>query len=99
LSDFVVIPVVCPSKELVSILVMSAANSSNGRAVGTAFDKLGFLELIECIGSFVEELTAETWLIERRRSNKQWPSVLGLSNTVGLVLSSSNEMDPIIFFK
>jgi len=59
LSDFIV-PELCPSKGLVDVDVIPKENSSNGRAIGTAFDRLVFGDLIEDIEEFVEELTAET---------------------------------------
>ena len=39
---------------------MSAENSSNGRAMGTAFEELDFGDLLEHIAVFVTELEAET---------------------------------------
>jgi len=59
LSDFI-IPKFCPSKGLVDVDVMSVENSSNGRAIGTAFDRFVLGDLFEDIEVFVEELTAET---------------------------------------
>ncbi len=92
MSDFVV-PKPCPSKGLPD--VTSVENSSNGRAIATASDKFVFEDLIEDIEIFFEELTAETWLIEKRRSSKQGPLLVCLANTLGFVLSLSNERDPI----
>ena len=88
-------PEPCPSKGLVGIVVMSVENSSNGRAIGTPFDKLVFVVLTETIEFFVEELTAETLLTEKRRSSKQCSFLFGVANTTGFILSSSNERDPI----
>jgi len=71
LSDFVVVPKLCPSKGLVGIIVTPVENSSNGRAIGTAFDKLVLVDLIEDIVLFLGELIAETFSIEKRRSGRQ----------------------------
>jgi hypothetical protein len=54
LSDLIIVPELCPSKGLVGIVVMPVENSSNGRAIGAAFDKLVFVDLIEDIEIFVE---------------------------------------------
>jgi hypothetical protein len=96
LSDLIIVPELCPSKGLVGIVVMPVENSSNGRAIGAAFDKLVFVDLIEDIEIFVEELTAETLLTEKRRSSKHWPLVLVAANTTEFILSSSNERDPVL---
>lgn len=93
MSDLIV-PKLCPSKALAD--VMSEENSSNGRAIGTAFDELDFDDFVEHIAVFVAELAAETWLTERKRSNKQWSSLfVVVVETTEFVVSFLNERDSI----
>ncbi len=75
---------------------MSEQNSSNGRAFGTAFDEFVVGDLIEDI-EFVEELIAEAWLIEKRRSSRQGSLLVVVANITRFVLWSANERDPIFF--
>jgi hypothetical protein len=95
LSDFVV-PKPCPSKGLADV-VMSAENSSNGRAVGTAFEEFDLGDLVVGdIDIFVEELTAETLLRKKTRSSMQWSLLVVVANSTGFLFSSANERDSIV---